>query len=398
LLDFPQAAGGGGAIVSDAEGRFLDALYRGVTDAEQFERALELIQSMFGCRGAVFVSAEAQDPSANFIATSGWLKENLQRYLEKYAQIDPVPALMMSLPAGTATCTNRLFSPEQLKADRFYNEFFVPSGVVESLVGHLHSDQANFSLVAIMRGEDRKPFDDDDIAHLERLMPHITRALQLRRAFFRVDTKNLGLQATVDRLRAGIVLLDRDSAALFVNTAMRAVAQRGDGFVFDRSGCPLPAGNEARRRFDALLKEVAGGGGGILTVQRASGARDYVVLIAPSPPPTAQSVWEKEREGPGGAIVLVHDPEAQPSGMADILEQGLRLPKGAARLAAALAADDDLKSFAAREGITIHTARFHLRTALARTGARTQAELVRLAVRLIRDFALAEPASRTPSA
>ena len=70
----------------------------------------------------------------------------------------------------------------------------------------------------------------------------------------------------------------------------------------------------------------------------------------------------------------------------------------AARLAAALAADDDLKSFAAREGITIHTARFHLRTALARTGARTQAELVRLAVRLIRDFALAEPASRTPLA
>ncbi len=95
-------------------------------------------------------------------------------------------------------------------------------------------------------------------------------------------------------------------------------------------------------------------------------------------------------------MVLVHDPEAQPSGMADILEQGLRLPKGAARLAAALAADDDLKSFAAREGITIHTARFHLRTALARTGARTQAELVRLVVRLIRDFALAKPASQSP--
>ncbi|MBX9826347.1 MAG: helix-turn-helix transcriptional regulator [Xanthobacteraceae bacterium] len=384
--------------MSDVEGRFLDALYRGVTNSEEFDRAVELLQSMFECRGAVFVSAEAHDPSANFIATSGWLKGNLQLYLEKYAQMDPVPALMMSRPAGTATCTNRLFSPEENKASRFYNEFFVPSGMVESLVGHLYSDQANFSMVAIMRGEDRKPFDDGDIAHLERLMPHITRALQLRRAFFRVDTKNLGLQATVDRLRAGVVLLDRDGAALFINTAMHAVAQRGDGFVLDRSGCPLPAGVEARRRFDALLEDIeSGGGGGILTVQRASGARDYVVLIAPSPPPSAQSEWERERQGTGGAIVLVHDPEAQPSGMADIVEQGLHLPKGAARLAAALAANDDLKSFATREGITIHTARFHLRTALARTGARTQAELVRLVVRLIRDFALAEPAPRTPS-
>jgi len=90
----------------------------------------------------------------------------------------------------------------------------------------------------------------------------------------------------------------------------------------------------------------------------------------------------------------VHDPEAEAAGMADMLEQGLSLPKGAARLVAALAADDDLKSFAEREGVTIHTARFHLRTALARTGARTQAELVRLAVRLLRDFALAEPKSQ----
>jgi PAS domain-containing protein len=398
ITGFSTGHAGGGVIVSDADERLLDALYRGVADGAEFERSLELIQNMFGGRGAVLVAVDAQDPTANFIASSGWLKENLQVYLDRYAQIDPVPALIsLRQPAGTATCTNRLFSPEQLKADRFYNEFFVPSGMVESLVGNLYSDQGNFSLVVVMRGEDRRPFDDEDIAGMERLMPHITRVMQLRRAFVRVDAKNLGLQATVDRLGAGVVLLDRDGMALFVNTAMQAVAQRGDGFALDRSGCPLPGGIKARQRFDKLLKEVAGGGGGgILTVQRSSGARDYVVLIAPSPPSSAQSDWE--RQGPGGAIVLVHDPEAQPSGMADILEQGLRLPKGAARLAAALAADDDLKSFAAREGITIHTARFHLRTALARTGARTQAELVRMVVRLIRDFALAEPASQTRQA
>ena len=94
--------------------------------------------------------------------------------------------------------------------------------------------------------------------------------------------------------------------------------------------------------------------------------------------------------------MLVHDPEAQPSGMADIVEQGLRLPKGAARLAAALAADDDLKRASPRgRGSPSTPPGSHLRTALARTGARTQAELVRMVVRLLRDFALAEPASQT---
>ena len=57
-------------------------------------------------------------------------------------------------------------------------------------------------------------------------------------------------------------------------------------------------------------------------------------------------------------------------------------------LVAALAADDNLKAFAAREGVTIHTARFHLRTALTRTGTKTQSDLVHSAARLLRDMAL----------
>jgi PAS domain-containing protein len=379
-------------IVNGTEERFLDALYRGVTDGEELDRAVKLLQDIFGCRGAVLVSADAQNPTVSFNSTSGWLKENLHVYLEKYAHLDPAPPVISRLPAGTASSTNRMFTAEQLRTGRFYNEFFVPAGVVETLAGNLYSDQGYLSMIGLMRGEERKPFDDDDIAHLERLMQHITRAVQLRRAFFKVDAKSLGLQSTVDRLRAGIVLLDDKGAALFVNAAMQAIAQRGDGFALDRSGRPLPANIEARWRFDALLADITGGGtGGILTVQRMSGARDYVVLVAPAPPPSAQSKWERNEPGRGGAIVLVHNPEAQPAVMADVLEQGLHLPKGAARLVAALAADDDLKSYAEREGVTIHTARFHLRTALARTGARTQAELVRVAVRLLRDFALGEP-------
>lgn len=374
--------------MNDAEGRFLDALYHGVTNSDEFGDAVKLIQEIFGCRAAALVMVEAQDPTANFVATSGLLREHLQLYVEKYAEIDPAPGAYLRLPAGTAMSTDRLFTPEQNAADRFYNEYFLPIGLIETLGGPLYSDQGNFAMIALIRGEDRRPFDDDDVAHLERLMPHITRALQLRRVFFRVDAKSLGLQATVDSFQAGLVLLGEDGGALFVNAAMQAIARRGDGFALDRNGRPLPANIEARRRFDGLLGEVTeGGAGGILALPRNSG-RDYVVLVAPAPAPSGQSEWE--RRGPAGAIVVVHDPEVGPANTSDILGQGLGLPRGAARLVAALAADDDLKSFAAAEGTTIHTARFHLRTALARTGAKTQAELVRLAVRLLRDFALAD--------
>lgn len=391
---FPQV----GRIVNDAEGRFLDALYRGVTDSEQFQHALNLLQGIFECRSAVLVMVDAQHPRANFVSSSGVVHEHLQLYLEKYASIDPAPGRFLSLPAGTAVTTNQLFTPEQRAADRFYNEYFVPVGLVESIGGPLYSEQGNFALVAIMRGADRCAFDDNDIAHLERLMPHIARALQLRRTFFRIDSRNVGLQATLDRLRPGLALLSGDGSTEFVNAALRGMAQRGDGFALGRNDQILAANVDARRRLDALLTDVAtGGGGGVVAVPRG-GVHDYVVLVAPSPSSSAQTEWE--RRGRSGAIVIVHDPEENDGDTSAILEQGLRLTKGAARLTAALAAQHDLKNFAEAEGITIHTARFHLRSALARTGAKTQAELVRIAVRLLRDFALADPvpgAERKPA-
>lgn len=373
---------------NDADERFLDALFRGVANADEFGTAIRLIQESFGCRGAALVTVDAQEPTASFVWTSGILEQHLERYQRDYAQIDPAPALYLRQPVGKALSTDRMFTPEEREKDRFFNEFFRPIGLVETLGGPLYSDQGSFAMIALMRGEDRQPFEDEDTVRLERLMPHIARALQLRRAFFRVDARSLGLQATLDRLQAGFILLNDEGATLFANAAMRAIAQRGDGFALDRNGRPLPANIEARQRFDALVEGVAKGGvGGILTVPRSSG-RDYVILVAPAPQPSTQSHWE--RRGAIGATVVVHDPEIGPAHTADILSKGLGLPNGAARLVASLAAADDLKSFAKAEGLTIHTARFHLRTALARTGAKTQAELVRIAVRLLRDFALAD--------
>jgi len=374
--------------VDEAETQFLDALYRGVTDGVEFKRALEIAQEMFNCLGAALVSLDAQAPALDIGVTAGVFNEYERHYVEQFAKIDPAPAFFGRLPAGTASSSDRILSEETRNNDPFVNDFFRPIGLVETLGGNLYSDQARFSLVGLQRGKDRPQFEDDDIAKLERLMPHITRALQLRRTFSRMETKSLGLEAALDRLPAGVVLLDPFDAVMFVNAAMRAISQRADGFSLDRTGRPLPANLDARRRFDTHLNDVAKGGtGGVVTVQRTSGLGDYVVLISPSPLALRRSGWENS--GHASAIVLVHDPASRPLSVPDLLEQGLHLPKGAARLVAALAADDDLKSFADREGVTIHTARFHLHTALARSGARTQAELVRIAVRLLRDLALA---------
>ncbi len=375
--------------MGDDETQFLDALYRGAVDESELNRALQVLQDMFHCRGGAFVAFDAHAPTTDVSMTSGIFGEYGRLYIEQFVAIDPAPLFFSRFATGTASTSDRVFSEQERNALPFFNEFFRPIGLTETLAGNLFNDGGRSSLIGVQRGDDRPPFDDDDIARMERLIPHIRRALQLRRTFVRVEAKSHGLQAMIDRLAVGIVLLDSRGGAVFVNATMQTLARRADGLSLDRSGRPLLTNLAARRRFDALLEDVSNGGaGGVVSVQRASGARDYALLVAPSPASIAQMRWD--RAGMAGALVVVHDPDSRSRAPAELLERALNLPKGAARLVAALAADEDLKSFAERERVTIHTVRFHLRTALARTGTRNQAELVRVAVRLLRDFALAE--------
>jgi GAF domain-containing protein len=374
----------------DTDPKLVDAFYRGVDDPGAFELALDALSARFGCGSAALISLDAAAPETNVVLSSGvWNSTVAECYVREFAAIDPAPAAFARLRVGTASTTDRILTPEQLHCP-FLHEFYVPLGLAETLGGTLQAGGGRFELIGLHRGPDRPAFDDAELAHVERLMPHVARALQLRRAFLRLEAKVAGLEAALDRLDAGVLLLEPAGAASFVNRAMRGIAQRADGLKLDRRGRPVPAGADARARLDALLKNVADGGpGGVLTLPRTSGGRPYAVLVAPAPHPLVQAPWAQwAPRGLVQALVLVHDPARTRMADPDILQQGFGLPPGPARLVAALAAEDDLKSFAEREGVTIHTARFHLRRALERTGARSQVELVRLAVRLLRDFGL----------
>lgn len=369
------------------EDELFNALYLGATADSELYRALGMLSERFHCRATALLSLNSSNPAADVAISTGAFDEAARRrYAADFAALDPAPAAFARLSMGRASTTDRILSGHIHRKSPFLHEFFRPLGLTETLGGRLRTDTGRFELIGLQRGDDRARFDDAEIADLERVMPHISRALQIRRAFRGLQDKLLGLEAAVERLPAGVALLDGKSSALFVNHAMAAIASCDDGLVLDRKGSPIATASDARRRMAELVNDVTkGGAGGVFRVPRPSGLPSYAALVAPWP----ESGLPRAREGTRGVLVIIHDPAAsQTLAPPDVLQAALGLPKGAAQLVAAMVADYDLKRFAEREGITIHTARFHLRTALQRTGTRNQADLVRLAVRLLRDFAL----------
>jgi len=346
---------------------------------------MNLFAESFGARASALVSFDPAVPKSDIIIATGAFDEPmLARYLRDFAVLDPAPEAFSHLPVGRASSTDRMFSAEELRKSTFHNELFAPAGLVETLGGVTRKDGGRFEMFGLQRGKERDAYEEEDDHAVESIIPHLARVLQLRRLFQSQALLIGRLEHALDRASAGMLVLDNNGRTIFANAAMREIMNAADGLVLDRGGRLLISDAVARRHVEGYIRDIAlGGAGGSTTIGRPSGRRSYVLLAAPLP----LKVGEELHPGPsGGALITVHDPEADILAPLDLLQRGLNLPRGAAELSLALATGEDLKGFAESRGVTIHTARFHLRTALERTGAGTQAGLVRLVVRLLADL------------
>jgi hypothetical protein len=162
-------------FVSEAEGKFWTRFIRGLRQQPTLSRAATDSEHVWLPWGSL-VMVDGRDPTASFVVTSGVLNEQVQRYIDQYADIDPVPARFLALPVGRAMTTHRLFTPEERVSHRVYTEFFLPIGLVETLGGPLYSSDGNFAMIALLRGDDRPVFDDRNCVSRAAHAAHYARA------------------------------------------------------------------------------------------------------------------------------------------------------------------------------------------------------------------------------
>jgi GAF domain-containing protein len=364
------------------ERRIIDSIYSGACDSAELEQAVELIAQYFDSAGALLGELDSARPDAQFMTGVRTIDHAFVADYQAVAELDPAPRLFAALPTGTATTTDRLFSDHVLRTDVFRNEFLRPRGVDAALCGPLLSEGGRFALVAVHHPINREGFGDDDIARLERLMPHLTRALQIRRLFLQSELRGRVLESIVDRIHTGLIGVSHEGPILFVNNAVRAIAAARDGIGLDRQGRLVAADRAAAKRLSMLEADVEHGGpGGLVRVQRPSQRAPYLVLV--SPLPAGDKLLPNAH---GGILFVVHDPGRLLGSATQRIARLLHLPLGAAKVVAAILEGVELKDYAERAGISTNTVKFHLKTAFERTETRSQTELVRRTLLALNDL------------
>src|SRR5262245_28245385 len=305
----------------------IDLVYDAATQREHWPAVLEGLAARLGCHA---VGINLQDMArgwASLHSQIGGDPSLRERYETYYAPRNIFLHARPDLTFSGAIRNGEAIVPDrQAMQTEYFNDFLRPLGVLHAIGMVPFRTGSVIALVSLMRPIGAPSFTEADFALLERLMPHLQRAISLHRRLEAVDLARAAAGEALDRMPIGMAMFGGDRKVLFLNRQMQALLDEGDGLVLDRDGLSAASPTEAatlRRLVAEACATGLGRGvlpGGPLAVSRPSGRRPFNLLVAP----LRARAFALSTEMPA-AIVFVGDPERKIEGIADLLRQLYRL-------------------------------------------------------------------------
>ena len=356
-------------------------VYDAALDEKLWARLAPEIAATFDSTStAVFTVGEG---SAYYLSATANQEEALRReYEEYYHQVD------VWAEGGAKDRLGRVFSSQEILSDPEFEKTeicqdFCRRIEVFHMIGSVFPiGNDEIAAIGIHRPQGGVTYSDKDKQRVAQFLPHLQRALQIRRRLIDPAIKQLAALDALERPGTAILIASRDGRMLYANRNADDLLRAGVGIAVIAGR--LATGHRATTdRLAALIRgavdTAAGSGaspGGALAIERED-RLPLTVLVAPFRP---------ARDGFGAAvpaaIVFIRDPES-PTPMILALRGLFGLTPAEACIAGMLAEGRAIDDIASRQGITRNTVRVHLKSIFAKTGTARQAQLVALILRSV---------------
>jgi DNA-binding CsgD family transcriptional regulator len=284
--------------------------------------------------------------------------------------------------------TGRVFPSQVLCSDRialrseFYSGWIAPQKHRHGLLGVIFRRHSLASMLGAIRERGTRPFGEEEVSLVNVLMPHLQRAVSLHRVIVDLERQRNAATDTLDHWSLGVILLDKQGRVVLMNREAEEIVCQKDGLSLTEKGPCAALANETTelRRLiqDAIATRLGrdGGSGGAMSLTRPSMKRALKALVTPLFPQDAFPVQRGAL-----AALFVSDPDTQDNSDGDTLRHLYGLTPAEAELTVRLVTGGDMRCAAQMLGVSMNTARTHLKRVFEKTGAKRQAELVRLLLR-----------------
>ena len=355
-------------------------IYDCVLDPSSWDDALYQIITQFcpiGWQGAFLIWEGHAPPRGHFIAAPGITAGVREMYSATYAGRNPWSDRLRTLPNGTVFDTRDLISLEAFKDSQLSRAFLEPWGI-DRCVGVLLDSRRDERLSLTLPGP-----GDREVDRLKRaltiLAPHLQRATRISHRIASLQLASSATALAAEMSQYGVLTLDRQLTILSANRRSADYVQSG-AIAITGNRLSFPH-KPSQQRLLQLLQSSPPMGDAFRVP--TAGDETIPVLAAHIAPQSTEMIGQ-DLKGVELILTIGSAPDEPPYIELSNLVAWFDLTPTEARLAVDLAKGISLRDYAGRRAITLNAARFTLKSVFRKTGAKSQAQLAAILLRLPR--------------
>ena len=360
--------------------QLIASIYEAAVEPTIWPGLLERIAEAVGDASIALITTEDFDKPID-VRLAHYDPACVEARFRHYARPDVNPSVRASMEIEPLLVVprKRFITDREFEKDPACQAILIAQGLYHGCIATLHRIGPVLSALEVYQPRGLRDFGRSEIGILQRLVPHAANALRVNRQVSVSQIHQRQAEEALNQLNTGVLLLVRDGRIVFANRTAQDLLRRGDG-LRSRDG-RLAATNHLDNAKLAGVVAQAGGqpaprsGVQALPINRDAGRRPLQVWTVPLPHKPSGFLL---RTSQSDLMVVVIDPELNTAPPIAALKALYGMTEAEARLTFGLLQGARLEDYAERAGISMNTARTHLKSIFAKTETTRQAELVRL--------------------
>lgn len=358
----------------------LEALYEAPLDPSRWEEFLKLTAAAVGAEAAALLLHDFAD-APPLVARQWSIPPETTRHCGEYHAGLNIWRQAVTKASDWLGTSKQVVSFAELQGTEFYDDLLAPFGMPNGIFAMVERGPSRVANLSLYRSREAGPFQERDLDVVRFLCPHIQRAYRLRSYLAGSRKQRASLQAALDSLAMGVILLASRGQVVTMNHAAERLLADDDCLQATGEGLRARDPDESAR-LGQLVHEATTASeeqelrpAGLLTISRANAP---ALLLSVSP----IRDFELNEAHPVRAVVFVSDPAQRVRPTHATLRALFGLTPAEYRLAMLLADGQKPAAIAEMVGVSRNTLKSQLSGIYRKRGTSRQAQLVRLLLQL----------------
>jgi DNA-binding CsgD family transcriptional regulator len=354
-------------------------IYDAALDRSLWVDVLRSAMKFVGAQGSGLLSRDAVSKSADIHYGLGVAPDYVQLYEDTYARLDPSTMTMFFSEVGQVASIVDQMAYDEFVKSRFYQEWARPQGWVDSVQAVLDKSVTSFALVSFLRNKASGLVDDTMRQRTRLIVPHLRRAVLVGRLIDLKTAEAATFADAADGLGAGMFFVDASARIVHANASGHVMLAQGsllcvvDGKLVPNDASAEQALNEVYAM--AERGDAAVGVKGIAVPLMALDGERHVAHVLPL---TSGARRRAATSYAAAAAVFVQKATLDTPSPQELIVKLYKLTPAELRVLLAIVQIGGVPETAETLGVAESTVKTHLHRLFEKTGAKRQADLVKL--------------------